>query len=169
MKNTKTRYAHLTNFSVNKHAPNYKMADGKTSQQASKWSLKALQEAFKQLGINYGEVFGNIKDLIIKTILSVESVIGNTMNRASKHRHLCFEMYGFDVILDNNLKPWLLEVNVLPSLASSAPLDKVIKTSLLSDIFNTIGLVPYSRKKLQKQIEESKWEKFTGIPNKPAL
>ena len=88
------------------------------------------------------------------------------MNRATKNRHLCFEMYGFDVILDSDLRPWLLEVNVLPSLSASSPLDKRIKTTLLTDIFNTIGVVPYSRKKLAKEMENNKWEKFTGIPLK---
>jgi Tubulin-tyrosine ligase family len=76
------------------------------------------------MDINYGEVFDNIKDLIIKTLLSVDPIIGNTMNRSTKHRHLCFEVYGFDVILDSELRPWLLEVNVLPSFATGTPLDK---------------------------------------------
>lgn len=61
---------------------------------------------------------------------------------------MCFELYGFDVILDSDLRPWLLEVNVLPSLSSSSNLDKRIKTSLLSDIFNTIGVIPYNKKKV---------------------
>jgi len=54
-------------------------------------------------------------------------------------------------MLDADLKPWLIEVNVLPSFSSSSPLDKRIKTSLMCDVFNTIGIVPYSKKKLEKE------------------
>ena len=103
------------------------------------------------MGINYDEVFLKIKDLVIKAILSVEPIIANNMNRASKNRHLCFELYGFDVLLDEKLRPWLLECNVLPSFSSSAKLDKIVKTTLLSDVFNTIGVVPYMKKKLEKE------------------
>lgn len=105
------------------------------------------------MNIDYDEVFVKIKDLIIKSILSVEPIIANNMQRSSKNRHLCFEIYGFDVILDSELKPWLLEVNVLPSLSSSSLLDKRIKTSLLSDIFQTIGVIPYNKKKAMKELE----------------
>jgi len=59
------------------------------------------------------------------------------------------EMYGFDIILDENLKPWLLEVNVCPSLSSTSPLDKKIKTSLICDIMNLIGLRAFDKKKFK--------------------
>uniref|UniRef100_A0A4W5MWD3 Tubulin--tyrosine ligase-like protein 5 n=1 Tax=Hucho hucho TaxID=62062 RepID=A0A4W5MWD3_9TELE len=51
------------------------------------------------------------------------------------------ELYGFDVLINSNLKPWLLEVNLSPSLACDAPLDLKIKTSMISDMFSLVGFV----------------------------
>ena len=41
-----------------------------------------------------------------------------------------FEIYGFDILIDQNLKPWLLEINISPSLTTDSPLDKKIKFKL---------------------------------------
>lgn len=66
--------------------------------------------------------------------------------KASEHRTNCYELYGFDVLIDANLKPWILEVNVCPSLSSSSPLDRKIKHSLLVDTLNLVGISPYDKK-----------------------
>ena len=76
----------------------------------SKWSLKQLREEYARLGIDYVEVFGRIKDVCIKTLMSVEPYIISQM-RTTKNRHNCYEVYGFDVLVDANLKPWLLEAS----------------------------------------------------------
>lgn len=44
---------------------------------------------------------------------------------------LCFHILGFDVMLDSNLEPFLLEVNHTPSFATDTPLDRSIKKSLI--------------------------------------
>ena len=41
-----------------------------------------------------------------------------------------YELFGFDVLLDAKLKPWLIEVNISPSLHSSSPLDLDVKSPL---------------------------------------
>ena len=56
-------------------------------------------------------------------------------------------------MMDSNLKPWLLEINTNPSLSSSSPLDKMLKTSLVCDVFNLIGIRVRSSNKLNNEIE----------------
>jgi hypothetical protein len=47
--------------------------------------------------------------------------------------HSCFEVFGFDVLLDCQLRAWLLEVNTCPALNADSPLDMAVKTSMVSD------------------------------------
>ena len=51
----------------------------------------------------------------------------------------CFELFGFDILLDSDLRPWVLEVNVYPSLSSGSKLDKQVKTALMCDLFTLVG------------------------------
>ena len=52
-------------------------------------------------------------------------------------RH-CYECYGYDVIIDDLLKPWLIEVNASPSLSSTTVSDRIMKYRLINDIINMI-------------------------------
>lgn len=99
------------------------------------------------MGINVDKLFDGIKDIIIKTCISAEPFMLCSGNKSVGHRNNCFELYGFDILIDANLKPWLIEVNVCPSLSSTSPLDKRIKATLISDILNLVGFYPYNKKK----------------------
>lgn len=59
-------------------------------------------------------------------------------------------------MMDSNLKPWLLEINTNLSLSSSSPLDRMMKTSLVSDMFNLIGLKLKPKVSKMGKIEKSK-------------
>jgi len=50
----------------------------------------------------------------------------------------CFELYGFDVMIDNNLKPWLIEVNASPSFTANTEADYELKTGMLDDVLNVL-------------------------------
>lgn len=52
----------------------------------------------------------------------------------------CFELYGFDILIDNTLRPWLLEVNLSPSLGTDTQLDIKIKSAMLTDLLTLVGI-----------------------------
>ena len=151
VKNLKKRFVHLTNYSVNKKADNYQANEDGEEQleeedgaQPSKWSFKQLKEHIIETGYDWEQVMSEIKDVIIKTIISIEPHVVNGLNNYSRSKSPCFELYGFDVMLDNTLKPWIIEVNVSPSLSSSSKFDKTVKTKLLCDALTTVGIQPYN-------------------------
>ena len=68
---------------------------------------------------------------------------------------MCFEILGIDIFLDDKLKPWLIEVNSLPSFATDSPLDKKIKTDLLTETIQMLNLSYKRKRKYKKERSES--------------
>lgn len=94
------------------------------------------------MGLNDVLLFCKIEDLIIKTIISGEHVINNATEMFCPYpRYNCFELFGFDVLVDNKLEPWLLEVNLTPALGCDSPLDQKIKSNVIADLFSLAGIV----------------------------
>ena len=87
-------------------------------------------------------VWERIYDSIIKSIVSVENYLlqGIKKIQNSSSRQNCFELFGFDILLDTNFKPHILEVNFSPSLSADSPLDYHIKSNLLVDTLNIVGI-----------------------------
>ncbi|NXO82173.1 TTLL5 polyglutamylase, partial [Sitta europaea] len=141
-KNIRNQFMHLTNYSVNKKSGDYVSCDDpEVEDYGNKWSMSAMLRYLKQEGRDTAALMANVEDLIIKTLVSAELSIASACKSFLSHRGSCFELYGFDVLIDDTLKPWLLEVNLSPSLACDAPLDLKIKASMLSDMFTLVGFV----------------------------
>uniref|UniRef100_A0A8C4QL41 Tubulin--tyrosine ligase-like protein 5 n=1 Tax=Eptatretus burgeri TaxID=7764 RepID=A0A8C4QL41_EPTBU len=133
---------HLTNYSVNKKSGNYVSCDDPEVEDfGNKWSMSGMLRYLKQEGINTTELMSHVEELIVKTVMAVESPIASAIKMFVPHRGNCFELYGFDVLIDSDLKPWLLEVNLSPSLACDAPLDLKIKASMVADMFSLVGFI----------------------------
>ena len=64
---------------------------------------------------------------------------------------MCFEILGMDVILDHNLKPWLLEVNHTPSFTTDTPFDHELKYNVIKD---TITLMNFNDAEKQKLLNK---------------
>ncbi|KAM3918235.1 tubulin polyglutamylase TTLL5 [Leptodactylus fuscus] len=140
-KNIKNQFMHLTNYSVNKRSADYVSCDDpEVEDYGNKWSMSAMLRYLKQEGKDTAALMSQVEDLIIKTVISGELPIATACKSFQAHRGNCFELYGFDVLIDGNLRPWLLEVNLSPSLACDAPLDMKVKASMISDMLTLIGV-----------------------------
>ena len=117
---------HLTNVAVQKGADDYNEMHG------GKWSIKNLKfflEMTRGKELT-DKCFEGIRNIVYISLKSVQSVIIN-----DKH---CFEVYGFDVLIDEALKPWLIEVNASPSLTASTEMDRTLKMGVIQDAFQIV-------------------------------
>lgn len=138
---------HLTNYSINKKNEAFVQNDeAEDEESCSKWSFTTFKAYLESIGIDHKPIFQKIEDLIIKTILSIESILFTANVSQVPHRNNCFELFGFDVLLDSKLKPWLLEVNLSPSLGCESALDLKIKSELIADLFNLTGVAPLDQR-----------------------
>ncbi|SCN44912.1 tubulin--tyrosine ligase, putative [Plasmodium malariae] len=123
---------HLTNVSIQKNAQGYDDNVG------GKWFVREL---FLYMISRYGYndimmLIKNIENCIIQSFLAVHKIIIN-----DKH---CFELYGFDILIDNNLKPWLIEVNSSPSFSSNTNEDYTLKFNMLDELMTLINIEKYT-------------------------
>ena len=50
--------------------------------------------------IDDSELFRKIEDIIIKTIISAEPILNNAFEMYVPFRNNCFELLGFDILVD---------------------------------------------------------------------
>ncbi|XP_032257924.1 tubulin polyglutamylase TTLL4 isoform X1 [Phoca vitulina] len=141
MKSLGNKFMHLTNYSVNKKNAEYQANADETACQGHKWALKALWNYLSQKGVNSDAIWEKIKDVVVKTIISSEPYVTSLLKMYVRRPYSCHELFGFDIMLDENLKPWVLEVNISPSLHSNSPLDISIKGQMIRDLLNLAGFV----------------------------
>ncbi|ETV74521.1 hypothetical protein H257_11044 [Aphanomyces astaci] len=121
-------FIHLTNVAIQKTSDKYDKKHG------GKWDLKSLKlYMMSHHGVaRVDRLFYQIQMVIIRSLQSVEKIL-----ISDKH---CFELYGYDIMIDENLKPWLLEVNASPSLSANTPQDYQLKCGMLNDMLDIIDL-----------------------------
>lgn len=67
----------------------------------------------RELNVDVKTIWQRLIDLIIKTIISGEHSITGLSNANLVSRYNSYELFGIDVLFDEDLKPWLLEVRYI--------------------------------------------------------
>lgn len=133
---------HLTNYSINKNSENFvhdedtgskrcagaACPDGNYYRRLSCLSyalvprkLSTLNKRLESLGCNTEKMWTDIEDAIVKTLISAHPILKHNYHTCFPNHttcSACFEILGFDVLLDHRLRPWVLEVEEHHTLLS---------------------------------------------------
>lgn len=114
-------YAHLTNVAVQKKNAQYNKEHG------GKWSLENLRLFLESArgAEAVSKLWRELDAVILKSLRAVQNVMHNDAH--------CFELYGYDMLIDASLKPWLIEVNASPSLSATTEDDRDAKLAVIRD------------------------------------
>ena len=158
---------HLTNYAVNKFNPNFiHNTDANTDNLGHKRSLQSTINYLDTFGINTTNLLEKIEDIIIKTICCIQPNLSHHYKSCQPEdfsNSMCFEILGFDIILDSKLKPYVLEVNHTPSFSIDSPLDFSVKKNVISDALKLLNINPVNRGQyLKKQKIEIFKRSMTG-------
>lgn len=169
---------HLTNYAINKTSKDFVRDDDV----GSKRRISTVNQWFVDNGYDIDKIWADIEvsdcgsplppahspssltdylypntqDVIIKTLIAAHPILKHNYRTCFPNHNrgsACFEILGFDALLDKKLKPWLIEVNHSPSFHTDAPLDKEVKEGLLHD---TLDLIDIYFNDKRKCIEEDK-------------
>ena len=193
-KNIKCNFMHLTNFAINRKnndfvqdVPGDEEVDDSYpkdwdphedhpllhAKSGSKWTLTALFEHLKMEGHDVDALWTKFKSLVAKTILPIKQMLQHQYRASFSAREKgfgCYELLGFDVMLDAKLRPVLIEVNHLPSFETSAKIDDLIKSRVIADALMLAGIDENTLKKRikkKKKVVTTPAEKKTDETEKP--
>ncbi|GCB77438.1 probable tubulin polyglutamylase TTLL2 [Scyliorhinus torazame] len=123
-------YAHLTNTSINRFGPSYTM-DKERVGSGCKWTMSQFRAFLHSLNINELLMWQRISNIVTMTLLTITPSIPSPPN--------CLELFGFDILIDDKIKPWLLEVNYSPALIVDCNADVIVKRGLLYDLIDLLN------------------------------
>ena len=141
-------------FNCIKNKKNYIYEDSLFDEKSFTWNYLHFERYCKKENINYNNVIKQIKDIIIKTFISLSPDIINKIKEINIDDRNMFQLFTFDFILDDKYKVYLIDVDKNPNLDSIHLAPVYIYDHLISDILNIVGVVPFSHDELEKTFDK---------------
>ncbi|KAI6654741.1 Tubulin polyglutamylase TTLL11 [Oopsacas minuta] len=119
IKNVHKSFMHLTNYSLNKRSDEYQYTDEPDT--GSKRILTHVLEDMERLGYDTDLLWDKIDTVVVSTLQAMSPEIQTGVQAAIRRGELpsvdsCFQILGFDLLIDDKMNVFLLEVNSHPSL-----------------------------------------------------
>lgn len=173
-KNLHETFMHLTNYSLNKKSSTFNRSE--RDDEGSKRTLTSVFTRLRRSGHNVDKLWQRIERIVVKTLLAITpdlKIEFQSALPANKPGPSCFQILGFDIILMNNLKPMLLEINGSPSLRIDSevevspgvmeympsPKDEEVKLPLIRDAMLLVApksKIKYLQRKRRQRLKRQK-------------
>lgn len=106
-------------------------------------SLSYLWRRLSEKGVDIDKIWQNMLETIVKSLVCVDDVIAWQPN--------AFEVFGYDLLIDEDLKAWLIEVNASPSMGCDSSMDTNIKINMVKDTLNVVRMHRMAAKVLERR------------------
>ncbi len=108
--------------------------------------LSDYRQWLRDQGHDHEALFAKIRDLVTLTVIAVRERMRRRVNAQKASARGCYELLGIDCLVDEQLKPWILECNLSPSLEVCAGPDDggdtetTIKQGMVADMVSLLGI-----------------------------
>ena len=128
------KFIHITNYSFQKNSSNFERFEIGNEISYNDFKKFMIKECIPLE--KFDKMIEHMKFLIQISLKAVSK----KLTKVSPV--LCFEIFGYDFIVDNEFRPWILEINDNPGLCISSPVIAKIIPRMLDDAFRlTIDVV----------------------------
>ena len=138
------KYSFLTNLFINKKNKKKFIypKNMKNMEDSNLWNLDTFQKYCARNNINYEKLYSEVGDIFIKMMITVREKIIDNIEKTNMQYSNFYHLIGFDIILDENLKPYLLETNRRCGFRNDNDAEKYYTYNIIADTLNIIGLRP---------------------------
>lgn len=151
LKSVHDKFIHLTNDAVQKNSEEYgKFESGNKLSYSDFQKFLAVSYPEKNF---YTDIYNEIEKSVKESIVCVKDILN------SNNKSTTFEVFGYDFMVDNDFKVWLIEVNTNPCLELSCSYLSKIIPEMLENAFKIVldPLFPpqIEHKKFKNWVEDS--------------